>query len=142
MSQTLVKSPTGYILTPSGWVLGNLIISGSSIVGMEGKPACVPAQPDNPYILPGFVDLHVHGAEGVDYSGGEDAIRQFIRFHARSGTVAIAPTTSTSTVDVIERALTNIAEVRANQRHHKNRRCRIGAQMGGHLPARCRYRRA
>lgn len=112
MSHSDIKSPTAYILTPSGWVLGQIVIEAGRIARIEGKPVHGPHSSDAPLILPGFIDLHVHGAEGVDFSGGEDAIRQFIRFHARSGTVALAPTTSTSTVDVIEDALTNIEIVR------------------------------
>lgn len=107
-----MKSPTGYILTPSGWVLGHIAIEAGRIARIEGKPVYSPHHSDVPLILPGFIDLHVHGGEGVDFSGGEDAIRQFIRFHARSGTVALAPTTSTSPVNVIETALCNIERVR------------------------------
>lgn len=127
MSQSAVKSPAGYVLTPSGWVLGHMTVREGRIAGVQGEPVHVPADPGMPYILPGFVDLHVHGAEGVDYSGGEDAIRQFIRFHGRSGTVAMAPTTSTSTVDVIERALAGIAAVQADPREAEP------AVLGAHL---------
>lgn len=105
-------SQQGLILTPGGWVEGRLIIDGNRIARVDGLPARLPAAPGSPLIIPGFIDLHVHGAEGVDYSGGEGAIRKFIRYHARSGTVALAPTTSTSPVEVIEGALAAIEDVR------------------------------
>jgi N-acetylglucosamine-6-phosphate deacetylase len=116
MSQSAARSPLGNILTPTGWVLGQVIVKDGRIAQIEGKPVHVPSGSDVPLILPGFVDLHVHGGEGVDFSGGENAIRQFIRFHARSGTVAMAPTTSTAPVDVIETALVNIETVRTTPR--------------------------
>jgi N-acetylglucosamine-6-phosphate deacetylase len=102
----------GHILTPSGWVRGHIVAEDSRIARIAGEPVHAPDDRSLPYILPGFIDLHVHGAEGVDYSGGEAAIRKFIRYHARSGTVAMAPTTSTDEVGVIENALRAIETVR------------------------------
>lgn len=116
MSPSAVTSPEGYILTPSGWVRGRIVTTGHHIARIEGEPVFAPGDADLPYILPGFIDLHVHGAQGVDYSGGEEAIRQFIRYHARSGTVALAPTTSTTEVEVIESALLSIETVRKEPR--------------------------
>lgn len=115
MSKSSTTSPTGYVLTPSGWVHGRIVTDGERIARVEGKPVSVPGT-DVPCIVPGFVDLHVHGGDGVDYAGGEDAIRRFLRFHARSGTVAIAPTTSTAPVEVIERSLADIESVRKTPR--------------------------
>ena len=112
MNDALDQSPHGYVLTPSGWAEGHLVLAGERIVRIEAVPTAVLSDPGLPVIIPGFIDLHIHGAEGVDYSGGEAAVRQFIRYHARSGTVALAPTTSTSSVAVIERALTSIETVR------------------------------
>lgn len=109
-------SPLGYVLTPSGWVHGHVVCEDGRVARIEGEPVFVTDKPDLPYILPGFIDLHVHGAQGVDYSSGEDAIRQFTRFHAASGTAAMAPTTSTSTVEVIERSLADIERVRLSPR--------------------------
>jgi N-acetylglucosamine-6-phosphate deacetylase len=114
MSQSPQVSPTGFVLTPSGWVRGHVVIEGGRIARIEGTPVRLADDPGLPYILPGFIDLHVHGADGVDYASGEDGIRRFIRFHARSGTVAMAPTTSTSPVEVIERALIDIETIRTS----------------------------
>jgi N-acetylglucosamine-6-phosphate deacetylase len=116
MSPSPQVSPTGYVLTPSGWVRGHIVCGDGRIERIEGEPVSVTADSELPYLLPGFVDLHVHGAQGVDFSGGVDAIRQFTRFHAASGTVAMAPTTSTSTVEVIERSLADIETVRLSPR--------------------------
>lgn len=112
MTQSIQKSPEGLVLAPSGWLHGRVVCDGENIVRIEGEPARPEDHPNASYILPGFVDLHVHGAQGVDYSSGEDEIRHFIRYHASNGTVALAPTTSTSPVDVIESALRDIETIR------------------------------
>ena len=41
-------------------------------------------------IVPGFVDLHVHGGGGADFMHGTiDAVRQVARTHARFGTTTM-----------------------------------------------------
>lgn len=63
------------------------------------------------YILPGFIDCHVHGGNGADTMDGVHAIHTLARFHARHGTTTILPTTITSPwADVLE-ALAAIAQV-------------------------------
>lgn len=51
---------TGNILTPDGWIHGSLDSENGRITTLDGKPVD-PATNDAPYILPGFIDLHVHG---------------------------------------------------------------------------------
>ena len=103
---------TGSVLTPSGWVRGAVEIDGSRIARVVGTPLAADRPPEPPYVLPGFVDLHVHGGDGFDYLGTEEEIRAFIRFHAASGTVALAPTTATAPVPVLDRALVAIEAIR------------------------------
>jgi N-acetylglucosamine-6-phosphate deacetylase len=65
------------------------------------------------YIVPGYVDLHVHGGEGADYMDGTaDAVRIVNRAHLRRGTTSIFPTTTTGTTAELDRMLTACAEVR------------------------------
>ena len=85
----------GSILTPDGWVAGAIRFS-THIEAVEGAPI---AQPAPPYILPGFVDLHVHGGDGADMMAGEAAIRTAARLHARHGTTALLVTTVTAPMD-------------------------------------------
>jgi N-acetylglucosamine-6-phosphate deacetylase len=106
------SSLSGCVLTPAGWIEGGVVVEGRKVVRIEGTPVSPTAGPRPPYILPGFVDLHVHGADGVTYADGEAAVRRFIRFHGASGTVAIAPTTATAPPAVIERALADIERIR------------------------------
>ncbi|WP_333660104.1 amidohydrolase family protein, partial [Meiothermus cerbereus] len=66
------------------------------------------------YILPGFVDLHVHGGGGADCMEGEAAVRQMARFHAQHGTTALLATTVTAPLADLEAALRGIAAVVQN----------------------------
>src|SRR5687768_2994865 len=47
------------------------------------------------YLVPGYVDLHVHGGSGADFMDGTaDAFRTVCRAHARHGTTSLLPTTT------------------------------------------------
>jgi len=127
MHMPSLESPKGYVLTPSGWVRGRVVVEADRIARIEGEPVSAPDGSDEPYIVPGFIDLHIHGGEGADYAGGEDAIRKFLRYHARSGTVALTPTTSTAPVEVIESALADIERIRNAPRPDEP------AVLGAHL---------
>lgn len=49
------------------------------------------------YVGPGFIDLHVHGAEGVHFLDcGVDAVRKIASAHARRGTTAFLATLGSS----------------------------------------------
>jgi N-acetylglucosamine-6-phosphate deacetylase len=106
-----VKEPAGSILTPSGWVSGRLSLAKGRIAAIHGKLHAHAAAPEPPYIVPGFIDLHVHGGQGGDSMDGEDSLRRMLRYHASHGTVAMAPTTVTAPMERIESALADIASV-------------------------------
>src|SRR5438132_5155262 len=47
------------------------------------------------YLVPGYVDLHVHGGAGADFMDGtEEAFRTVCRAHAAHGTTSLLPTTT------------------------------------------------
>jgi N-acetylglucosamine-6-phosphate deacetylase len=47
------------------------------------------------YLVPGYVDLHVHGGAGADFMDGtDDAFRTVCRAHACHGTTSLLPTTT------------------------------------------------
>ena len=51
------------------------------------------------YIIPGFIDLHCHGANGFDTMDGWNAIKKMSAYHLSNGTTSILPTTWTSTIE-------------------------------------------
>lgn len=64
-----------------------------------------------PLIVPGFVDLHVHGGGGADAMRGEGHVRAMARFHARHGTTSLLPTTVTATDADLLAAATGVGAV-------------------------------
>ena len=105
----------GSILTPKGWVRGRVVLDGPIVKAVEGRALPEGARPDAPYIVPGFIDLHVHGGGGSDWMSGEAGIRAFIRYHSSQGTTAIAPTSATGPVTAIEDALAAITRIASNR---------------------------
>jgi N-acetylglucosamine-6-phosphate deacetylase len=106
----------GSILTPKGWVTGVVDFADGMISSINGEALAEVVKPKGPFILPGFIDLHVHGGGGADWQGGEDGIRALVRYHTSHGTTVIAPTTATGPVPVIERSLAAIASIAAARR--------------------------
>src|SRR5512142_1780180 len=102
---TAAQSISGTILTPSGWVHGSIEFN-SRISAVRGGPVRAPA--DGALILPGFVDLHVHGGDGADFMDGGGAVDTVARLHARHGTTSLLATTVTAPREALERALTEI----------------------------------
>ena len=108
-----MSAPTGTILTPAGWIRGSVEVARGRIAAVRGGAVAAGDAPEPPFILPGFIDLHVHGGGGADCMGGEASLRAMLRYHAARGTVAMAPTTVTAEADRIGAALADNAAVRA-----------------------------
>jgi N-acetylglucosamine-6-phosphate deacetylase len=63
-------------------------------------------------IVPGFIDVHVHGGDGADFMDAtDDAIARVTRFHATEGTTALAATTLAASRQHLHDAVTAIARV-------------------------------
>jgi len=78
------------------------------------------------WIVPGFIDIHVHGGHGADYMDGTaDAVRTVNRAHLRCGTTTIFPTTTTGSPAQVRRMLDACLEVR------RNWSAADGARIGG-----------
>ena len=63
-------------------------------------------------ILPGFIDIHTHGAYGFDTNDAEEeGLREWMRRIPEEGVTSILPTTVTQMPDVLASALKNVAKV-------------------------------
>lgn len=98
----------GNILTPDGWIHGTLRY-GAHVDAIDGSEANPDANGDD-YILPGFIDVHVHGGAGRDMMEGGDAPHVIAALHAKHGTTSLLATTMTAPVEDIDRALAAIGQ--------------------------------
>ncbi len=105
----MTKSIRGCVLTPDGWVRGGIRFD-THIAELDGRPVAAP-EAGEARILPGFIDLHVHGGAGRDVMEGGDAIDAIARLHASHGTTSLLATTMTDTRPRIEHALAGIRRV-------------------------------
>lgn len=112
MTQT--RSLHGRLLTATGWMRGDIHFD-QRITAIDTAHEDRRDDHEVPLILPGFIDLHVHGAAGVDIMQGGDAGRTVARTHARHGTTALLGTTMTAHEDDIVQALAGLAAVIATR---------------------------
>lgn len=110
---TRLRIVNGQILRRGSFLGGHVLdIEGARIAGI--RPAGVVR--DAPevrvidarggYIVPGLVDIHVHGGGGRDMMDLDpDALREVALFHASRGTTSIVPTTIAAPADVLMRAI-------------------------------------
>ncbi|GMA14309.1 N-acetylglucosamine-6-phosphate deacetylase [Deinococcus metallilatus] len=102
MSRTL----RGQLVLPGGVVPGELHFGRTLEAVMPQAEA-----PQDVFILPGFVDTHVHGGGGGDTMDGPGGIRTLARLHARHGTTTLLPTTITNPWEKVLAALQAVREV-------------------------------
>jgi N-acetylglucosamine-6-phosphate deacetylase len=120
----------GHILTPQGFVRGVLSIDGAGRIAQAvGTPIDARAVRDSaqPLIVPGFVDLHVHGGGGRDIMEGGDAASHVARVHVRHGTTSLLATTMTAPMPDLEHAFAGVRDACA---HHGPNQARV---LGVHL---------
>jgi N-acetylglucosamine-6-phosphate deacetylase len=76
---------------------GTIIIDGGRIVAIEPGGAepggATTIDATDCYVVPGFIDVHVHGVEGHDTLDGDDAVAQIASRLPRYGVTAFCPTT-------------------------------------------------
>ena len=108
----LTQIINGKVFTPHGWVEnGSVLIDGTRIKAVlnhskvaDGVEKVIDAKGD--YVLPGGVDIHVHGGGGRDFMEcTEEAFVAAVEAHRKHGTTSIFPTLSSSTVPMIQEAL-------------------------------------
>ncbi|WP_314592165.1 N-acetylglucosamine-6-phosphate deacetylase [Paenibacillus terrigena] len=63
------------------------------------------------WIIPGFIDVHVHGGYGADFmDSNKEVLDTITKFHLSQGTTTIMATTMTQSHDAIERVLAEVYE--------------------------------
>lgn len=103
------------------WVLGQFIEAQleledgkiKNVLAYGAKPA------DKDYgerrIVPGFIDVHTHGAYGFDTNDAEEeGLRNWMKHIPEEGVTGICPTTITQKEEVLTKAVKNVAKVVAD----------------------------
>jgi N-acetylglucosamine-6-phosphate deacetylase len=108
----------GTLVLPDRLVTGSsLAVSGDRIAGISG------AAPDGDaidlgggYLVPGYVDLHVHGGAGHDFMDGtREAFDAICRCHAKHGTTSVAATSTAADDQYILRFLRECRAAKARE---------------------------
>jgi N-acetylglucosamine-6-phosphate deacetylase len=96
---------------------GSVVIDGDRIVDITA--GAVPASPGDRhvdlhghYIVPGFIDVHVHGVNGVDCLDGTDAVACIAADLPRYGVTAFCPTSIACSPWVLRRLLLAVRDAR------------------------------
>ena len=106
----LTQIINGKIHTPQGWLKnGSVIINDNKILEVSNCDLAVVGanivDARGMYIVPGGVEIHVHGGGGRDFmEGTEEAFRTAVDAHMQHGTTSIFPTLSSSSIPMIQAA--------------------------------------
>ena len=97
----------GKIVTPESVVEGKVLVYGAKIEGIvDAAPAgaeVIDAQGN--YVIPGLVDMHIHGYLGEDASDGKyEGLKIMAEGVAKNGVTAFLPTTMTVSYDELRHA--------------------------------------
>ncbi len=112
-----------------GIVVGNIQIEDGRIVSFDDHPE-LDTLPDNYMIVPGFIDQHMHGANGNDVMDAtNESLTNIAASIAQDGVTTFLATTMTMSNEQIEKALHNIASYMAHD--HQKAAHLLGVHLEG-----------
>ncbi|MCL2363710.1 MAG: N-acetylglucosamine-6-phosphate deacetylase [Defluviitaleaceae bacterium] len=97
------------VLTADGMFKNASVTYGSKIEKIEIVEKIGTA--GGPYLIPGLIDVHTHGALGGDHTDGNpDKLLEMAHYYAKHGTTSFLATTLTSTEETLANAMRAIAD--------------------------------
>ena len=126
MAKGLIKN--AYIVSPGYEFDGGAIVIENGKIAKVLQPGTpLPTDADWVYdaegnlVMPGFIDVHTHGAVGVDVCDADDptAIEKIAKAKLEEGCTAWCPTTLTLPPEQLEASLQHVAEYRKNEKYAK-----------------------
>jgi N-acetylglucosamine-6-phosphate deacetylase len=118
------NAPRRTFLSGASLVLPDRVVSGHTLVleanrivdliggPRETAPDEVRVNLDDHFVLPGFIDVHVHGVQGTDVLDDGPSVRTVAERLPRWGVTAFCPTSVACPPDVLQRFLREVAELR------------------------------
>ncbi len=100
-----MRYENGWIFADGGFVRGGFSVENGRFAHvLEDVPG--PAEDlDGALVIPGLVDIHVHGCAGADFSDGDYAgLVRMARYLARRGVTSFAPASMTLPYDALDKA--------------------------------------
>ncbi len=100
---------------------GTLVVDGDRIADVRSGTSFGGSHPHplfafrGHYIVPGFIDVHVHGLEGMDVLDAPSPIQAIAAKLPRYGVTAFCPTTVACAPDDLRRVLTEVGEARRSR---------------------------
>lgn len=94
---------------------GTLILDGQRIIDISTRELPDARDVSGMIIVPGFVDVHVHGVEGTDSLDGADAVSRIASRLPRYGVTAFCPTSVACTPADLRELLRGVREGRARR---------------------------
>ena len=119
------------IVTPSGILGGYLYAADGRITEISGinKPADIEYDYTGSYLMPGFIDIHTHGAGGHPFLTEQaEVVATACDFHLKHGTTTILPTLSASPIDIMEKS---VAAIKAARDRGLTKANIVGAHLEG-----------
>ena len=114
----------GKVVLPDGVSDCAVVVDCGKIIGFSETLAAENAETVDAkggYILPGFIDIHVHGGGGADFmDGSPEAMETAIATHLAHGTTSICPTTMSAELGEIDRTFKVYREVKERSRYEAN----------------------
>lgn len=99
---------TGGVLMEDGRIVS--IVSKGAENGKSLPAGIISIDGNGGWLLPGFIDMHVHGGFGGDFMNADsESYDRITRFHASHGTTGMLATTMTASKEAIEAVLHAVA---------------------------------
>ncbi|MGZ4477237.1 MAG: N-acetylglucosamine-6-phosphate deacetylase [Nocardioidaceae bacterium] len=120
----------GWVVVADGRVTG--LGPGSPPDSAPGSPGGAEVDLDGDWLVPGFVDVHVHGGGGGDFMSPDPEGRRTAReLHLRHGTTALLASTVSTPADVLLAAVGRLAEDADAQRYDGRAARLLGIHLEG-----------
>lgn len=117
------------IIFPDKVEKGSLLIKDDKIIKISNSPICNPNKLkeidlNGDYLLPGFIDTHIHGISGIDFMDGDSSkVLEASHHLIKHGVTSFLPTILTEKKEKLRQALKSIKDIK-----HSNN---LGASIVG-----------